>query len=485
MNSSELLFAFVILSDILFSGIIFGWGSLLLILSEERQYTTLCSDFLDADKVCQAQEIQLNLIFALATAAMNAVALPTGLLLDRFRPTMLITCAAAMEISGLFLFAFADSETFDVFVPAYVFLAIGGCMTMMTSFPASVVAKHHRAAALAAISCSFDASSAVFLLGYAIHENFGVTRQKLFLFHAILGIFIYGSLIILWRMNEDKVYKKLPSSKVLVTGNKTSVEGLMDESVYSRLSNEDTKRLTERSYPQYGSVNKQAVMICQSENQNRESCAGEKDRVLNSDLLDMTMKDQLCTFEFVYVLTLASLQILRTTLFIGTANKLLENYGDAKQGNLYTKAFGFVLPLGFVFVPLIDCIVKREGLVYALTFTNTLGLLYNLLSFAPILPLQIVTFLLFAAYRAFLYAIVSTFVIRTFGLSNLGSMMGIIFSIGSIASFLEYPALAISNSYLGGDLTVVNGFSLLIAIPLYPLTQLYKRRSQPCLLEED
>lgn len=325
MSSSELLFAFVILADILFSGIIFGWGPLLLILIEERQYGEFCGDSHEANKICQAQENRLNLIFALASTAMNAAALPTGLLLDRFRPTILITCAAVMEITGLFLFAFADSKTFDVFVPAYVLLAAGGCITMMTSFPASFGAKHHQTAALAAISCSYDASSAIFLLAYAIHETFGVTKRNLFLSHAILGIFVYGALIILWRINEQVLYRKIPPPESRnTTVKKVSVGVLVDKSMYSPLSKKDVKRLGEQSCVQYGSLNAQNITTLHNENKLQQYHAGGVARVSKWDLLNLTIKDQMCTFEFVYILILASFHMLRTTLFIGTANKLLE-----------------------------------------------------------------------------------------------------------------------------------------------------------------
>lgn len=71
----------------------------------------------------------------------------------------------------------------------------------------------------------------------------------------------------------------------------------------------------------------------------------------------------------------------------------------------------------------------------------------------------------------------SVFVAKTFGLKNLGTILGIIFSVGSIVGMLEYSAVFVSNEYLHGDLTLVYAFSLIICIMLIPLV-LYLRNHQ-------
>ncbi|POM65597.1 hypothetical protein PHPALM_18659 [Phytophthora palmivora] len=131
--------------------------------------------------------------------------------------------------------------------------------------------------------------------------------------------------------------------------------------------------------------------------------------------------------------------------------------------------------MGFMFVPLIDYLVETRGLSKALLFTNILGVLYNVFQLVPVLPLQCVAFFLFTAFRAFLYAIISAFTAKTFGLKNMGSLMGIIFSIGSIISLAEYPAVYISNLLFGGDLSVLNVASLLSCMIMIPLT-MYLRK---------
>ncbi|EEY57815.1 uncharacterized protein PITG_00398 [Phytophthora infestans T30-4] len=423
----------VCVSDLLLTGLVFGWAPLLLLLQEEGQYHELCVD--PSESTCVAQENRLNLIFAVASVAMNAGALPVGLFLDRAGPRVTIAVAAIVEVSGLAMLAFSDSQTFDLFVPAYVLIAFGGCITMMASYPASFLIMRYQTAILAAISCLFDGSSVMFLMLYSAHETFGWTRRHLFLGLAVVSAGVYLLLIFLWGLNEKSLR---PKRRLGVNSNGVIV-----------------------STPQHDQLLRNG--------QANESAYG------TFRLVDIGLIKQMKSFEFAYIVIYAAVQVLRATIYIGTANKLLENYGDRDQGYLYTKVFSFVLPMGFLFVPLIDYLVETRGLSKALLFTNVLGVLYNVIELVPSLPLQCVAFFLFTAFRAFLYAIISAFTAKTFGLKNMGSLMGIIFSIGSVISLAEYPAVYISNVLFGGDLTVLNVISLLSCILMIPLT-IYLRK---------
>ncbi|KAG6976764.1 hypothetical protein JG688_00001033 [Phytophthora aleatoria] len=447
----------VCVSDLLLTGLVFGWAPLLLLLQEEGQYHELCAD--PSEPTCTAQENRLNLIFAVASVAMNAGALPVGMFLDRAGPRVTIAVAAIIEVLGLSMLAIADSQTFDVFVPAYVLIAFGGCITMMSSFPASFLIMRYQTAILAAISCLFDGSSVMFLVLYAAHERFGCTRRELFLRLAVVSAGVYLVLIFLWGLNEKSLR---PKRRPGVNSNGVIVSTPQHEQLLvNRQANDGA----------YGSVEVQqhtTTRILSTPTMGKEDDAA-------FHLVDIDLIKQMKSFEFAYIVMYAAVQVLRATIYIGTANKLLENYGDREHGYLYTKVFSFVLPMGFLFVPSIDYLVETRGLSKALLFTNVLGVLYNVVELVPILPLQCVAFLLFTAFRAFLYAIISAFTAKTFGIKNMGSLMGIIFSIGSVISLAEYPAVYISNTLFGGDLTLLNVISLLSCVLMIPLT-MYLRK---------
>jgi LAT3 family solute carrier family 43 protein 3 len=485
MVSTRLALVLVVLaSDLLLTGLVFGWAPLLLLLQEEQQYVELCGD---DESSCVAQENKLNLMFAVASVAMNAGALPIGVFLDYLGPRMATAAAALVEISGIVLLALADSQTFDVFVPAYLLIAFGGCITMMASFPASFLIMQYQTAILAAISCLFDGSSVVFLVLYTIHERFGATRQQLFLGLAIVAAAIYILLIVLWGVNERHLHDKV----AMIGDRETEADCSLDDVIVptvrgvsplssSKKAGSSTEALLANTLSNagesYGTVHAEAKTLPStgSHLESQVLLPGETSNEAFS-LVDVAMTRQMRSFEFAYILIFAAVQVLRATIYIGTANKLLENYGDAEYGFMYTKIFSVVLPVGFVFVPAIDHLVETRGLALALLFTTVLGSLYSLLTLVPSLPLQCLTVFVFTAFRAFLYAVMSAFTAKTFGLTNLGSLMGVIFSISSIVSLVEYPAVYLSNAYFDGDLTYLNVLSLVMCLALLPLTECLRK----------
>lgn len=489
MMSTRLALVLVVLaSDLLLTGLVFGWAPLLLLLQEEGQYGELCEP---EESSCVAQENKLNLMFAVASVAMNAGALPIGIFLDYLGPRVATACAALVEITGIVLLALADSQTFDVFVPAYLLIAFGGCITMMSSFPASFLIMQYQTAILAAISCLFDGSSVVFLVLYTIDERFGATRQQLFLGLAVVAAVIYLLLLVLWGINERHLHDKsakigdgevevgyslddviVPAVRVVsppssngkaANGSASSAEALLANTRSNAGDSYGTANGEGKTHPSNSSnLENQALLPRETDSE-------------AFSLVDVPMTRQMRSFEFAYILIFAAVQVLRATIYIGTANKLLDNYGDSEHGFVYTKIFSVVLPVGFVFVPAIDHLVETRGLALSLLFTTILGALYSLLTLVPSLPLQCLTMFVFTAFRAFLYAVMSAFTAKTFGLANLGSLMGVIFSISSIVSLAEYPAVYASNSYFDGDLTYLNALSLVMCLALLPLTECLRK----------
>uniref|UniRef100_A0AAV1T1D7 Uncharacterized protein n=1 Tax=Peronospora matthiolae TaxID=2874970 RepID=A0AAV1T1D7_9STRA len=92
-------------------------------------------------------------MFVAASVALNTGVLPVGLLLDRIGPRVSIDVAPSIEVVGWSLLDHSDSGTFHMFEPAYIMFTFGGRITMMSSFPASIVTMRYQTAILAALSC--------------------------------------------------------------------------------------------------------------------------------------------------------------------------------------------------------------------------------------------------------------------------------------------------------------------------------------------
>uniref|UniRef100_K3WGI7 Major facilitator superfamily (MFS) profile domain-containing protein n=1 Tax=Globisporangium ultimum (strain ATCC 200006 / CBS 805.95 / DAOM BR144) TaxID=431595 RepID=K3WGI7_GLOUD len=487
----------VLASDLLLAGIIWGWAPLLLMLQDEKQYFELCSSSDTPNgngssssmhsnessvPTCDAQENKLNLVYAIASVVLNAVAPAVGFLLDHIGPKFSVALAGCLEVSGLVLLALADSQSFDVFIPAYSLVAVGGIMTLMASFPASFLIMSHQTLILAAINCLMDGSSVVFLVLYTIKNHTSLTRQELLGSLAVLATANYIALVALWHVNESALRRPVEGEDVASTQESTTSENYEEHctSVVEAPSFRPVT-LTDCEYGVEGSM--ASTLERQGPPQSPIGATA------TPNLMHMPIRQQLRTFEFAYVVAFAAVHGMRITLYIGTTNKLLENYGDREYHNsLFTKIFSIVLPLGFLFVPAVDHIVEHKGLLVSLFFTSGLGLVYNALALVRNLYVQCVTFFLFTGFRVLLFTVLSCFTAKTFGLATMGSLMGIIFSLGAIVNLLEYPAVYVSNTYFDGDLSLVYGLTLLLCVLLIPLTEYLRRhwqdRDQKLLLQQ-
>jgi len=427
-KSHTALLVCVLMSALLFSGIIFGWTDLELWLVETQQYTELCGHHEPAGRQCGAQASRLDLIFAVAAFGLSGVSLPVGIFLDRFGAKWFAICSGTFVCTGCFLFAFADSLKFDVFIPAYFCLAVGGVFTLLSSFTVSFLFPEHQATILSALSCLFDTSTLIFPVFYEAHELFHWSREGVFVGYACCAAAFYATLFYLWGRVDP-----------LESGAET------DEKCCEM---EDSKPLLQGPPPPTG-----------------------------RDLMALGLWEQARTYEFVCLAAFASIHMLRANIYIMMNNQLLEQYNDADHDHLYTKIFSFVLPAAPFFFPVIDRTMSNFGLLWVLQVTNGLGLLYGGLALVPSLPVQVITFLSFVCFRVFLYSATGIFIAQVFGLATLGRLSGITYSISAIVGLLQYPASALTNDVLDRNMVYLNIILIVLIVPLIPMALKLQRQS--------
>ena len=447
--------AAALLSAFLFSGIIFGWAPLKLVLIHEGQYAELCrSDSSSsspppqqqqATTPCVAQMNQFNVIFTLAQFFLSFASLPVGFFLDYAPKAFHYGVATVFQVGGLLLFGISSSSSSssrDYFVLAYSCLALGGCMTILGAFPASFLLPKHQAGILAGISCLFDASSIIFAIFYRLNlvNDYLFSRKHLFVSYAMLGLLVYGLLSYCWGALERLDWKNIIEE-----------EGQQE----SHSDNDDDDELNEN---QGGEADPHLV------------------RIRRLGMHERSLLQQLGTFDFVLVLTFASVHMLRCNFYIETVNEILASMGD--DDATYANIFSFVLPAGVVFVPLIEATVRQLGVVGTLHVTNALGVLFGALLLIPSLYLQVINFAIFACFRAYLYATLSTFIAITFGVSTMGRVIGFTFTSAAIVTLLQYPAAAMAEGRHNNDFTIVNLIMLLASTVPIGLAYVYVRSTQ-------
>ena len=423
-----------LLTSFLYSGIIFGWAALELILLREGQYSELCST--EQDSPCAAQTLKLNVIFTLATFFLSFVSLPVGIFLDYAPKSVYFVVAAVFLIAGLVLFALSDSQTFDFFALAYSLMAVGGNLTMLGSFPASFLLPRYQAGILAAVSCLFDASSIVFFVFRTLNlTNLEIfNRQNLFFGLAWTAVVFYGALACCWVILEKKDWKA-----VVAHERKAQME--LDK------GNEET--------------DKHPDPHCE--------------RIDQIGMHNAPLAKQLCTFDFTLALIFASLNMLRCNFYIMSVDSFLASIGD--QNAFYANIFSFVLPAGVVMVPFIEATVSRMGILPTLQLTNWIGVFFGVLLLVPSLSVQTLDFAVFACFRAYLYASYNTYVALTFGIHTMGRIIGVVYTNAAVVGLLQYPAVVLAEDYFHGNFTVVNLIMLGLGfIPLI-LSMIYEKKT--------
>lgn len=419
--------ATALLSVFLFSGIVFGWAPLKLILLDEGQYSDLCSSNNNNDNVPCAEQLQrYNLIFTVAQFLLSLASLPVGFFVDHCSKKIHYSVTCLLLVGGLALFASADDasavperQTVDKFVVAYGLMALGGCMTMIGAFPASFLLAKYQAGILAAVSCLFDASSVIFAIFaqlYSYDSNV-FSRRHLFTAYSVIAILISAILGYCWFSLERRDWKVV----ALAETKERSQESLGEPELESSACNESSTLYLAR--------------------------------VERLGFHDWSLQQQLRTVDFLLALCFASVHMTRCNFYIQSVNEMLEAYGDTDA--YYANVFSFVLPVGVVFVPLIERTIHKLGVVRTLHLTNGLGFVFGALLLIPSLRLQAVNFVVFTCFRAFLYATINTFTAMTFGVTTMGRMIGFIFTTASIVTLLQYPAATWAEHH-GNDFTSVN-----------------------------
>ena len=74
---------------------------------------------------------------------------------------------------------------------------------------------------------------------------------------------------------------------------------------------------------------------------------------------ELPFKQQLRTVEFVFIYIFCCVMMFRSNLFLGTAGNFLISLGDDKDDDRYAKLLASIIPLGFIFVPVISYFLDR------------------------------------------------------------------------------------------------------------------------------
>lgn len=411
----------------LFSGTVFGWGALSSMLTQEGYYDFLCVTP-DKDHPCERQLQALNNAFTLATTFVSLTAFVNGWLVDTLGPTKVTIISGVMNCLGLMGIALtkalpwsrheAAEGGFDLFLWSLLLVAVGGSMTMFIGYQAPFLIPSHFTLLIEVNSCLFDAGTIIFPVLKLLYDV-GVPFSAFFWTYTVLGMLCFSLLTVAWALNGKELDQiRQAASGDVGTDGGTAVNG------------------SHRPLEQRG------------------------------------MLQQLASWEFAAIFIYSIIQVPRANMYMGSVELInrkiagLEGHFSPDTVAGVSTITGFIIPFGFLAVPLIELCVHRLGTIPTVQVTTLLGLLYNAMQLVPVLYLQLGTVCVFAAWRAFLYSTISAFNGEIFGVKTMGRIMGLCFVFSGLTNMLTGPivnAAVDSNNFVP---LLVEGLCFCIPLPI-------------------
>ncbi|XP_044046340.1 solute carrier family 43 member 1b isoform X2 [Siniperca chuatsi] len=496
-----------IIENLLFSAVLLGWGSLLIMLKNEGFYSHLCieNETIDTNvtsmesgtwRSCVEQEEVLNLGFTIGSFLLSAATLPLGILMDRYgpRPLRLIGSSCFAASCAIIAAAAYDPEVLSVLIfLAVSFNGFGGICLTFTSLTLPNMFGNVRSTILSLMIGSY-ASSAVTFPGVKLIYDLGVSFCVIMWVWSGMACMVFLNCFLNWPAES------FPAPEDIRYTKKVKLNGIVteDKMTGDRWKVEDTMgaKQPELELTDSQSTTQDSVPLCHS----------------------------MCSPIFLWSLITMAMTQLRLIFFMGAMNKMLEflvTHGDPnpseelqkeveEQVGFYSSIFGTMQLLCLLTCPLIGYIMdwrmtkcegentntqtdksqsdppKRDRKIQKLTnamrafiFTNLLLVTFGIISLIDNLPIQVVSFVLHTIVRGFIHSCCGGLYAAVYPSNHFGTLTGMQSMISAAFALLQQPLFILMVGHLSGDPYWINLGLLVFSLAgfLLPGYLFYHRRN--------
>uniref|UniRef100_A0A669BZX1 Solute carrier family 43 member 1b n=1 Tax=Oreochromis niloticus TaxID=8128 RepID=A0A669BZX1_ORENI len=461
-----------IIENLLFSAVLLGWASLLIMLKKEGFYSHLCPGNETADtnvtfmqssdwKSCVEQDEILNLGFTIGSFLLSAATLPLGILMDKYgpRPLRLIGSSCFTASCAIIAAAAYNPEVLS----GLIFLAVslngfGGICLTFTSLTLPNMFGNFRSTILSLMIGSY-ASSAVTFPGVKVIYDLGVSFR-----------------VIMW------VWTGMACTVIL--------NCFLNWPIESFPAPEDIRYMSAK-------------------------CTFIHFLSLSPSSASVPLCNSVCSPIFLWSLITMAMTQLRLIFFMGAMNKMMEflvTHGDPNLG-FYSSIFGTMQLLCLLTCPLIgyimdwrmkDCeeespntqtdncqlnasktnrkIQKLTNAMRAFIFTNLLLVTFGITSLIDNLPLQVISLLTsdFASLiDGFVHSCCGGLYAAVYPANHFGTLTGMQSMISAAFALLQQPLFILMVGPLSGNPYWINLGLLIFSLAgfLLPGYLFYHRRN--------